>query len=321
MRLWRIVLCSWLVCLVAPVQAQESWPQRQVTILVPYTAGGTADVFARILATHMQAKFGQPFVVENRSGAGGSTGTIVAARAPADGYTVLVGSASSHVINQLIYKRLTLDTEQSFAPVSLIAHLPNVLAVHPRVPAKTAAELLAYLKANPDKLSFGSSGVGTSSHLSGELLKLKTGTRMTHVPFKSANESTQSLAGGHVDVAFDNMSMLWPLAQNGLVRPLAVSTMERNPAAPDLPSFAETLPGFEVTAWFGMFVPAGTPRPVLDTLAAETKRILDLPDVRKQMLDTGAIPAPMSPDQFAEFIKAERVRWKETVTAAGISLD
>jgi tripartite-type tricarboxylate transporter receptor subunit TctC len=304
----------------APSRAQENWPQRQVTFLVPFAAGGSADVFARILAHHMQAKFGQPFVVENRSGAGGSTGTIYAARAT-DGYTILVGSLSSHVINQLIYKKLSLDTEQSFVPVSLIAQLPNILAVQPRVPAKTPAELIAYLKANPEKLTFSSSGIGTSSHLSSELFKLVTGTKIVHLPFKSASESANALAGGHVDLAFDNMNMLWPLAQAGTVRALAVSTVERNPAAPDVPPLAETIPGFEVTAWFGMFAPAGTPRPIVDKLAAETARILALPEVRKQMLDTGAIPAPMNSDAFAAYIKAERVRWKETVTAAGISLD
>jgi tripartite-type tricarboxylate transporter receptor subunit TctC len=318
----RLVLALMVLLIgLAPSQAQENWPQRQVTFLVPYTAGGTADVFARILAHHMQAKFGQPFVVENRSGAGGSTGTIYAARATGDGYTILVGSLSSHVINQLIYKKLPLDTEQSFVPVSLIAQLPNILAVQPRVPAKTAAELIGYLKENPDKLTFSSSGIGTSSHLSSELFKLVTGTKIVHLPFKSASESANALAGGHVDLAFDNMNMLWPLAQAGTVRALAVSTVERNPAAPQVPPLAETIPGFEVTAWFGMFAPAGTLRPIVHMLATETARILALPEVRKQMLDTGAIPAPMNSDTFAAYIKAERVRWKDTVTQAGISLD
>jgi tripartite-type tricarboxylate transporter receptor subunit TctC len=321
MRIVWLAAIAALLGLTTAAQGEESWPQRQVTFLVPYTAGGSADVLARVLAPHMQATFGQAFVVENRAGAGGSTGTIYAARSAPDGYTVLVASLSSHVINQLIYKKLSLDTEQSFEPVSLIAKLPNVLCVRPGVPAHSVAELIAYMKANPDKLTFGSSGIGTSSHLSGELFKQVTGTKMVHAPFKSAGESANALAGGHVDIDFDNMSMLWPLAQNGNVRPIAVSSLERNPAAPDIPALAETLPGFEVTAWFGLVVPARTPKPIIDKLASEAQRILELPDVRKQLLDTGAISSPTSPEEFAAYIKSERSRWATTVRAAGISVD
>ncbi|MFZ4534227.1 MAG: tripartite tricarboxylate transporter substrate-binding protein, partial [Alsobacter sp.] len=194
------------VCLSAlPASAQDAWPSRQVTLVVPFTAGGTTDMFGRILAQYMQAKFGPPFVVENRAGAGGNVGTLGVARAPGDGYTLLVGTVSTHAINPFLYRNLQHDTEKDFQPVSLIARLPNMLVVHPKIPATSTAEFIAYAKANPGKLSYGSSGAGTSTHLAAELFQTLTGTTMTHVPYRSSGDVMNNLAGGHIDLAIAKM--------------------------------------------------------------------------------------------------------------------
>jgi tripartite-type tricarboxylate transporter receptor subunit TctC len=287
-------------------------------VIVPFTAGGTTDMFARILAQHMQAKFGPPFIVENRAGAAGNVGTTAVARAPKDGYTILVGTVSTHAINPFLYKNLPHDTEKDFQPVSLIARLPNLLVVHPRIPAKNVAELIEHLKANPGKLSYGSSGAGTSTHLASELFQMTTGTKMTHVPFRSSGDVMNSINGGHIDLTFDNMTLAWPQAQAGTVRALAVSSLERSPTAPDVPAVSETLKGFEATSWHGVFVPAGTPRPVVEKLNAEVRRIVELPEVKSKLTEIGAVPSPMTPEEFVDFIKAERAKWDGVVKAAGL---
>lgn len=304
--------------LVGTAEAQDKWPERQVNVIVPFTAGGTTDMFARILAQHMQVKFGPPFIVENRAGAAGNVGTAAVARAPKDGYTILVGTVSTHAINPFLYKNLPHDTEKDFEPVSLIARLPNLLVVHPRIEAKSVAELVEHLKANPGKLSYGSSGAGTSTHLASELFQMTTGTKMTHVPFRSSGDVMNSINGGHIDLAFDNMTLAWPQAQAGTVRAIAVTSAERSPTAPDVPPVSDTLKGFEATSWHGVFVPAGTPRPVVDKINAEVRRIMELPDVKQKLTEIGAVPSPMSPEEFADFIKVERTKWKGVVEAAGL---
>jgi tripartite-type tricarboxylate transporter receptor subunit TctC len=305
----------------SPGHAQENWPQRQVTVVVPFSAGGSTDLIARILTQHLQAKFNTPFVVENRGGAGGSIGTGLVAKAAPDGYTLLVGTVSSSVINAFLYSKLAFDLEKDFQPISLLATLPNLLIVNPKLPAKSVPELVAHLKANPDKVTFGSSGIGTSSHLSAVMFQAATGTSMTHVPFRSTNEVINSMIGGHIDMAIDSMTTAWPQAKEGTVRPLAVTTPKRSDTAPDLPTVGETLNGFQATAWQGVFAPAGTPRPIVDKLAAEVKRILETPEVAAQLKQLGAEPAPSSPDQFAEFLKSERVLWQDVVKASGAKID
>jgi tripartite-type tricarboxylate transporter receptor subunit TctC len=317
----RALLCAAaaaFLAVLAPAAAQDKWPERQVNVIVPFTAGGTTDMFARILAQHMQAKFGPPFIVENRAGAAGNVGTTAIARAAKDGYTILVGTVSTHAINPFLYKNLPHDTEKDFQPVSLIARLPNLLVVHPRIPAKNVAELIEHLKANPGKLSYGSSGAGTSTHLASELFQMTTGTKMTHVPFRSSGDVMNSINGGHIDLTFDNMTLAWPQAQAGTVRALAVSSLERSPTAPDVPAVSETLPGFEATSWHGVFVPAGTPRPVVNKINAEVRRIMELPEVKSKLTEIGAVPSPMKPEEFVEFIKAERTKWDGVVKAAGL---
>jgi len=260
-------------------------------------------------------------VVENRAGAGGNVGTLGVARAPGDGYTLLVGTVSTHAINPFLYRNLQHDAEKDFQPVSLIARLPNMLVVHPKIPATSTAEFIAYAKANPGKLSYGSSGAGTSTHLAAELFQTLTGTTMTHVPYRSSGDVMNNLAGGHIDLAFDNMTLAWPQAQAGTMRALGVTSAQRSPAAPQIPAIAEALPGFEATSWHGLFVPASTPKPVVDALAAEVKRILDLPEVQKKLSDVGAVPSANTPTEFKAFIATERDKWEKVVKASGVKVE
>ena len=308
------------VALAAPVQAQD-WPQRQVTIVVPFAAGGSADLLARILQQHMQARFGVPFIVENRSGAGGSIGTGFVAKAPADGHTLLVGTVSSNAINAFLYTKLNFDVARDFQAVSLLVRFPNLLFVNPKLPTKTVSELVAYLKANAGKVNYGSSGNGTSSHLSAVMFELATGTKMTHIPFRSTAEVVNSMINGHIDLAIDSMTTTWPHAASGSVRAIAVTTPQRSATAPDVPTIGETLKGYEATAWQGLFAPAATPRPTVDKIAAEVRRVWDLPDVVTALKNVGAEPAPSTPDEFADYTKAERARWGEVVKASGVQIE
>jgi tripartite-type tricarboxylate transporter receptor subunit TctC len=302
-------------------RAQEEWPQRQVTIVVPFSAGGSADLLGRLLAQHLQAKFGVPFVVENRGGAGGSIGTAVVAKAPPDGYTLLIGTVSTHAINPSLYAKLPFDTERDFAPISLLVRLPNLLIVNKDVPAKTVPELVDYLKANDGKVNFGSSGNGTSSHLAAVMFQLATGTRMTHVPFRSTSEEMNNMMGGHIQLAIDSMTTIWPLAKAGEVRAVAVSTPERVAAAPDVPTIGETIKGFEATGWQGLYAPAATPRAIVDKIAAEVKRIFGDPGVKTALENVGGEPAAMTPEAFAAFARTERAKWAEVVKAAGVRIE
>jgi tripartite-type tricarboxylate transporter receptor subunit TctC len=303
----------------APAQSQD-WPRRQVTIVVPFSAGGTTDMFARILAQGLQQTYGTPFVVDNRAGAGGNVGAAAVARAASDGNTLLVGTVSTHAINPFIYKNLAHDTEKDFQPVSLIARLPNMLVVNPKIPANNVAELIEHLKKNPGKLSYGSSGAGTSTHLAAELFQLKTGTKMVHVPYRSSGDVMNALTGGHIDLAFDNITLAWPHAKAGTLRALAVTSTQPSATAPEIPPVAATLPGFEATSWHGLFAPARTPRPIIDALAGEVKRIFGQPEVQKTLFEIGAVPSAMTPEQFVTFITAERRKWQDVVQAAGVEV-
>ena len=318
----RAVLAALMaVTLTALARAQEPWPQRPVTIIVPFAAGGSADLLARILQQHLQARFGVPFVVENKSGAGGSIGTGFVAKAPADGYTLLVGTVSSIAINAFLYTKLNFDVARDLQPVSLLVRFPNLLFVNPKVPAKSVPELIEYIKANNGKTNYGSSGIGTSSHLSSVMFELATNTKMTHVPFRSTAEVVNSMLSGNIELGIDSMTTVWPFAAAGNVRPLAVTTPQRSAAAPDLPTIGETLKGYEATAWQGLFAPAGIPRATLDKIAAEVRQVWQLPEVVTALKNVGAEPATSSPDEFAAYIAAERGRWGEVVKASGVKID
>jgi len=318
MRKW-IVSAFALFATIAGAPAQDAaWPQRQVVVVVPFTAGGTTDLFGRIFAQAMQQAYGTPFVVENKAGAGGTVGAASVARAAKDGYTLLVGTASTHAIGPFVFKNPGYDAERDFQTVSLFALVPNLLVVTPKVPAKTVPEFIAYAKANAGKLSYGTSGVGSSQHLAAELFQIMTGTKMSHVPYRSSGEIVNALAGGHIDLSFDNMTLAWPQAQAGTVRALGVTSPQRSPTAPDVPAIAETLPGYDASTWHGLFAPAGTPRALVEKMAGDVKRIYETPEVQAKLKEIGAVPSPMTPDRFAEFGAAERKRYQEIVKAAGL---
>jgi tripartite-type tricarboxylate transporter receptor subunit TctC len=317
---WFIAAAAALV-LVTQAHAQGTWPQRAVTLVVPFGAGGSADLTARIIATHLQAKFGAPFVIDNKGGAGGSIGAGFVAKAPNDGYTLLVGTISSNAINAALYTHLAYDLDRDFQPVTRLVLFPNMMMVNTKLPVRSVPELIAYLKANPGKLNYGSSGIGTSSHLSVVMFALATGAEMTHIPFRSTSEVVNSMIGGNIDLGIDSMTTTIPFAQSGAVRALAVTTPQRNPSAPELPTIGETLPGYEATAWQGLFAPARTPRPIVDRLAGAVKAILERPDVTAQLTAVGAEPAPLPPDDFAAFGRAERAKWKEVARVSGARID
>ena len=312
---------AFALSLAGAAHAQESWPQRPVTILVPFGAGGSADLTARIIYTHLQARLGAAFVIENKGGAGGSLGAGFVAKAAPDGYTLLIGTVSTNAINAALYPRLAYDIDRDFQPVSLLVRFPNLLFVNPKLPVKSVPELIDYLKASGGKTNYGSSGIGTSSHLSSVMFELATNTKMTHVPFRSTAEVVNSMLGGNIELAIDSMTTVWPFAAAGNVRALAVTTPERSAAAPDLPTIGETLKGYEATAWQGLFAPAGTPRPIIEKIAAEVKQVWELPDVIAALKNVGAEPAPTTPDEFVAYTAAERVRWGEVVKASGVKID
>jgi tripartite-type tricarboxylate transporter receptor subunit TctC len=321
MRAVVAFIAAAIVGLAAPAGAQD-WPSKPITIVVPFGAGGSADLLARILATHMQAKFGQAVVVENRAGAGGSIGTNAVAKSAPDGYTLLLGTVSSIAVNAALYAKLPFDVDKDLQPVTQLVSFPNLLFVNPKLPVKDVPELVAYLKANEGKANYGSSGVGTSGHLSVVMFERATGVKMTHIPYKSTTDVVTSMLGGNIDLAIDSMTTIWPQAKQGLVRPLGVSTPKRVETAPDVPALGETVKGFEAVAWQGLFAPAGVPKPIVEKIAAEARRVWSLPEVRKALVDVGADSAlSESPDAFVAFTRAERLKWAEVVKAAGVKIE
>ena len=320
MRALFVAFVLALALIAQPAQSQD-WPARQITIIVPFGAGGSADLLARILATQMQAKLGQPVVVENRAGAGGSIGTGFVAKAAPDGYTLLLGTVSSIAVNAALYAKLPFDVDKDLQPITQLVSFPNLLIVNPKLPVKTIPELIDYVKKNDGKVNYGSSGLGTSSHLSVVMFEQAIGAKMTQVPYKSTSDVVNSMLGGNIDLAIDSMTTVWPHAKQGTVRALGVSTPQRSPSAPEVPAIAETIKGFEATAWQGLFAPAGTPRPIVDKIAAEAKRIWALPEVKNALLNVGADAALSdSPDAFVAFTRAQREKWADVVKAAGVKI-
>jgi len=297
--------------------AQGSYPSRAVTIVVPLSAGGVTDVVARYVAQKLSEAWKAPVVVENKLGAGGGVGAEYVAKAAPDGYTLIMGTVSSHAINASVYPNLRYDNLRDFEPISLVASGPNMLVVHPSVPVKTVAELVQYLKSHPDKLSYGSTGVGTSTHVLAELFKMTTGTSMLHVPYKGSSQMMADLIAGQVQLAFDNMPTALAQARAGKVRALGISSAERWPDTPDIPTIAETLPGFVATSWQGLFAPKGTPADVLRHLSAQVQRILQEPDTVRRFQELGTRASGMPMEQFRQFVRDETERWAAVVKKAG----
>ncbi len=322
-KLARIVALTAVVAgLALPASAQTPYPSRPVRIVVPFPAGGTTDILARALAQNLSERLGQSFVVDNRPGAGGNIGAELVAKSPPDGYTLLMGTVGTHAINASLYKSMPFDHVKDFAPVVLVAGVPNVLEVNPALPVHSVAELIAYGKANPGKLNFASSGSGTSIHLSGELFKVMTGVSMQHVPYKGSAPALQDLVGGQVQLMFDNLPSSLAMIKAGKLRPLAVTSTTRAAALPDVPTVAEAgVPGFEASSWFGLLAPAGTPPDVVAKLNAAANAWLASPDARDKLLAQGAIAAGGTPEDFAKHIAAETAKWAKVVQASGAKVE
>jgi len=297
----------------------QAYPSRPIRIVVAYTPAGTTDILARAIGQKMTESWGQPVIVDNRPGANGNIGTELAARATPDGYTILMATAATHSINNTLYPGLTWDAVRDFAPIGLVALVPNILVVNNALPVRSVKELIAYARANPDKLTHGSPGNGSTSHLSMELFKSLTGTRMIHVPYKGSAPVLADLTGGQISLTMDNIPVYLPHAQAGKIRALAVGSARRAPAAPDLPTAEEAgVPGLIAVSWFGLVAPARAPQRVVDQLSKETARILKLPDVHKRISDLGAEPVGSTPQEYAAFIKSEINKWRKVIQAAGV---
>ena len=304
----------------APALAQpRAWPAQPVRVIVPFSAG-TADTLARLIGAEISRGIGQPLVIENRPGAGGNVGSEVCARATPDGNTICLGTISSHAINPAITPRMPYDNLRDFSPITQLAAQPNAIAVANGFSPVDIAGLVAHCRANPD-VPFGTSGVGTSIHLAGALFGQMTRTRLTHVPYRGSAGIVTALLGGELPLAFDNLSSVLPLAREGKLRILGVTSLTRSPAAPEIPTVAETLPGFESLSWHGLFAPARTPAPIIERLYREAKAGLEAPSVAARLAELGITAVGSSPDEFAGFVASETARWGAVARAADIRLD
>jgi len=300
----------------------DTYPAHPVKIVVPFPAGGSNDIIARILAQKLSERTGQQFVVENRGGAGGNIGAEAVAKSAPDGYTVLVTAPPPLSTNIALYKSLPFDPAKDFAPVALLATVPIVLMVNPSLPVKTVPELVALARSKPGALNFGSSGIGSTNHLAGELLKRMTGIDIVHVPYKGAAPAMNDLIAGHIPMMFDNMPAVLPQVQGGSVRAIAVAGAKRATALPDVPTVAEQgVPGFEAFAWFGMVAPAKTPADVLGSLQREVETILKMPDVQKRFAELGADPGTVAGADFGKFLADDTAKWTKIIQASGASAE
>ena len=311
------------VVLATSALAQAAYPARPVRIIVPFAAGGTTDIFARLIGEKLSQQLGQQFVVENRGGAGGNIGSDAVAKAEPDGYTLLMGTVGTHAINPSLYARMPFDPLTDFAPVAFAAGVPNLMVVNPKnVKATNVQEFIAEAKAASKKFTMASSGNGTSIHLSGEMFKGATGVDMAHVPYRGSGPAINDLVGGQVDVMFDNLPSCIEQVRAGNLRALAVTSSTRSAALPNAPTLAESgLPGFDATSWFALFAPKGTPVAITAKLNEETRKALDTPELKKRFADLGGEIRPMSPEELMAYVRAEHAKWSAAVKASGARLE
>jgi tripartite-type tricarboxylate transporter receptor subunit TctC len=303
-------------------RAAEGYPERPVKIIVPYPAGGSNDIIARVLAQKLGEKEGQSFFVENRAGASGNIGAEVVATSASDGYTLLVTAPPPLTTNVALYKSLPFDPSTAFAPVALLAIVPIVLMVHPSLPVKNVQELIALAKAKPGTLNFGSSGIGSTNHLAGELLKSMTGIDIVHVPYKGAAPAMNDLIAGHIPMMFDNMPGVLPQVKGGAVRAIAVAGANRATALPDVPTVAESgVPGFEAFSWFGMVAAAKVPAPTLEKLQGDVAAILATPEMKTRLADLGAEPGTVSGAAFGKFLADDTAKWAKVIQISGATME
>jgi tripartite-type tricarboxylate transporter receptor subunit TctC len=310
-----------------PAAAQSNWPAKPVKIVVPFVAGGTTDILARAIAPELSRAFGQQFVVDNRGGAGGNVGSELVAKSPGDGYTLLMGTVGTHGINRALYAKLPFDPIRDFAPVTLVAGVPNVMVVNADwARAKginDVRDFVKYAKANPGRLNMASSGNGTSIHMAGELFKAMTGIYMLHLPYRGSSPALLDLVGGTVEVMFDNLPSALPHIKSGRLKALAVTSLQRSAALPEVPTVEEAagLKGFDATSWFGLLAPAGTPPDIVSRIQQEVARSLNTPAIKEKLLSQGAIPSGNTPAEFARHIDLEHRKWAPVVKASGAKVD
>ncbi|MGJ7545487.1 Bug family tripartite tricarboxylate transporter substrate binding protein [Variovorax sp. LT1R16] len=318
-----------LAVIAAPAWAQGAWPNKPVRIVVPFAAGGTTDILARAMAPELSKAFGQPFIVDNRGGAGGNVGTDMVAKAPTDGYTLLMGTVGTHGINRALYPKLPFDPIKDFAPITMVAAVPNVMEMNAdkakALNIRNVQDFIKYAKANPGKLNMASSGSGTSIHLAGELFKSMTGSFMTHIPYRGSGPALLDMVGGSADVMFDNLPSSMQQIKAGKLVALAVTSSQRSPALPDVPTVEEAggpaLKGFEASSWFGLLAPAGTPPEIVSRIQQEVAKSLGTPAMKEKLLAQGAIPSGNSPADFAKHIDREHTKWAKVVKDSGAKVD
>ncbi len=324
----RHLLTAFTLLALAPAAwAQDAWPNKPVKIVVPFAPGGTTDILARAMAPELSRAFGQPFVVENRGGAGGNVGADIVAKSPADGYTLLMGTVGTHGINKALYAKLPYEPQKDFAPITLVAGVPNVMVMNAEkaraLNINNVADFVKYARANPGKLNMASSGNGTSIHLAGELFKSMNGIFMTHIPYRGSGPALLDMVGGNMDVMFDNLPSSMPHIKSGKLKAFAVTSGQRSAALPDTPTVEEAgkLKGFEASSWFGLLAPAGTPADIVNRIQQEVAKSLGTAAIKEKLQAQGAIPGGMSPQEFARFIDAEHVKWAAVVKASGAKVD
>jgi tripartite-type tricarboxylate transporter receptor subunit TctC len=311
-----------LISLAAASSAFAAYPDKPVRLVVPFPPGGATDLLAREIGNALSARLGQPVVIDNRPGAGGNIAAVTVARAPADGYTLLFGTFGSLAVNKSLYDKPGYDPLKDLAPVASVAYLPNVLVVHPSVPAHTVPELLALARKEPGKLTYGSFGNGSSSHLAGELFTHMAGVNITHIPYKGSAASMTDLIGGRLTMMFDSVSTALPYIRDGRVRALAVTTQKPSEQLPGVPTLAAAgVPGYELTAWFGVVAPAGTPKAVIDRLNSEIVASLRQPELAGKLASQGTVPFPATPAQFGSYIRAQSEKWDALIRSANIRVE
>ena len=318
-----IALATAAFCAAQPALAQSAgtYPNKPIHIIVTFTSGGAPDILGRLIGEKLSAAWGQPVIVDNKPGAGGNIGSDFVAKSAPDGYNVVVGTVGTHSINGSLYQSMPFDMVKDFTPVTLLASTPNMLVINNDVPARNLKDFIALGK-KEGKMTFASSGSGTSIHVSGELFKTMTGIDMQHIPYKGRASAIPDLLGGRVTMMFDNMPSSLPLVREGKLRALGVTSAKRSLAAPDIPTLAEAgLPGFEAVSWFALFAPANTPRPIVDKLQAEVSKILKSPDISKRLLDLGLEPAGGTPEELAAYQKSEIAKWSKVVKDSGAKVE